>query len=142
MIRSKSLQWGKFPSDVAADGRLGEMHLRIYGLMSNSVPRGTKVSVIGQRLIAQKLQRGGVDASAATVGRRQKEMADWGLIRAREHRNGYRIQWEFLSPAFDAKTKVDRRDVGTAYGRKRVSSVVRQARARADQDEQRKEMFA
>ena len=113
--RFKPGQWAKIPSQVLMDRRLDLAHLRIYGAMAASVRYGFRTCHMGQRLIGRL-----VGLSPQTVGRRIKDLIDFGHVTSTEMANGKRGFYELTSPVFEVSRRANspksakRRQIGQA----------------------------
>ncbi|HXI85300.1 MAG TPA: helix-turn-helix domain-containing protein [Verrucomicrobiae bacterium] len=128
-------RFSKVPPEVLYDQNLTVEHLRVYGALASSVRGGRNTTNIGQRLIS-KLTK----LSKTTVGRRLKELAEFGHVVSEVDHKGMRAHFRMISPVFAV---YDRK----SYGRKGVnvggmSSTVRVASAWAKTSVDRSEIDA
>lgn len=115
-------RFSKVPPEVLYDERLAVEHLRVYGALASSVRGGRNTTNIGQRLIS-KLTR----LSKTTVGRRLRDLVEFGHLVPKAAQVGVRAHFEMASPVFAVYQR-------QSYGRKGVkqagmSSTVRTASA-------------
>ena len=66
----------------------------MYAIMSAYVKRGTSVSSVGQRQVAEIM-----DIGRNTVARLQHDLGEWGHVREIPATRGYRAQFEMLNVA-------------------------------------------